>query len=508
MLRSLRSVLRLILIGRTLARWDAVFALTWLPGGRWGARLLRLMWRRRGADGPPGERLARALEDLGPSFIKFGQALSTRPDLVGDAVARDLAQLQDKLPPFATADAIKTVEAQLDGPIDTLFASFDETPVAAASIAQVHFAVAADEADEAVGGRKVAVKVLRPGIEAAFARDLELFRWLAEMVERVQPKLRRLKPVAAVETFAETVHQEMDLRLEAAAAAELADNFKDDDHFRVPAVDWSRTAQRVLTTARIDGVPVHDRAAIAAFGHDRETLVARAAAVFFNQVFRDGFFHGDMHPGNLFVAPDGALVPVDFGIMGRLDRKTRYYLADMLLGFLTRDYDRVVDVHFRAGYVPAHQSRGAFKQAARAIAEPIFDRPTGDISIARLLAQLFTVTEQFEMEAQPQLLLLQKTMLLSEGVGRMLAPGTNMWSLALPLVEEWMRQHRGPEARVAEAIAEAGQALARLPAVISTLERSSGEVQTLPSNATGTGRFWQLAAVFLLGAVAALLLAG
>ena len=504
MLRSLRSVIRLVIIGRTLARRDALFALEWLPGGRWGARALRLMWRRRGADGRPGERLAVALQDLGPSFIKFGQALSTRPDLVGDAVARDLAQLQDKLPPFATADAIKTVEEQLDGQIDGLFATFEETPVAAASIAQVHFATVADPDGE----QAVAVKILRPGVEAAFARDLELFRWLAEMVERVQPKLRRLKPVAAVETFAETVRQEMDLRLEAAAAAELADNFRDDDHFRVPAVDWSRTAQRVLTTARIDGVAVHDKAAIKALGHDPGTLVARAAAVFFNQVFRDGFFHGDMHPGNLFVAPDGALVPVDFGIMGRLDRKTRYYLADMLLGFLTRDYDRVVDVHFRAGYVPAHQSRGAFKQAARAIAEPIFDRPTGDISIARLLAQLFTVTEQFEMEAQPQLLLLQKTMLLSEGVGRMLAPGTNMWVLALPLVEEWMRQHRGPEARLAEAMVETGRALARLPEIVTALEREAAVPDPVMGDGPKNGHFWRLAAVFLLGAVAALLALG
>ena len=505
MLRSLRSVARLIVIGRTLARRDAVFALTWLPGGRWGARLLRLLSRRRGADGRPGERLALALQDLGPSFIKFGQALSTRPDLVGNDVAHDLAQLQDKLPPFATADAIATVEAQLDQPIEALFTSFDETPVAAASIAQVHFATVAN-GDEEGDGPAVAVKILRPGVEAAFARDLELFRWLAEMVERVQPKLRRLKPVAAVETFAETVRQEMDLRLEAAAASELADNFRGDDAFRVPAVDWSRTAQRVLTTARIDGVAVHDRAALKALGHEPEVLVARAAAVFFNQVFRDGFFHGDMHPGNLFVAPDGALVPVDFGIMGRLDRKTRYYLADMLLGFLTRDYDRVVDVHFRAGYVPAHQSRGAFKQAARAIAEPIFDRPTGDISIARLLAQLFKVTEQFEMEAQPQLLLLQKTMLLSEGVGRMLAPGTNMWVLALPLVEDWMRQHRGPEARLAEAIVEAGEAVRRLPQVLAALERDGGAAPP-PADAPAGLPLWQMAAVFLLGAAVALLLA-
>ncbi len=505
MLRSIRSVLRLLAIGRTLARHDAGFALAWMPGGRWLLLALRvLVWRRDTApDGRPGQKLAQALQDLGPSFIKMGQGLSTRPDLVGREVARDLSDLQDRLPPFATAEAIATIEHELGAPIAELFTSFDDVPVAAASIAQVHFATVTDGDDEAP--RAVAVKVLRPGIEAAFARDLELFRWIAEVVERVQPKMRRLRPVAAVETFAETVAQEMDLRLEAAAAGELADNFRGDPDFRVPDVDWPRTAQRVLTTARIVGVAVHDARGLEAAGHDPAALVAKASAVFFNQVFRDGFFHGDMHPGNLFVAPDGALVPVDFGIMGRLDRHTRYYLADMLAGFLTQDYERVVDVHFRAGYIPANQSRGAFKQAIRAVAEPITGRATGDISIARLLAQVFTVTEQFDMQAQPQLLLLQKTMLLSEGVGRMLAPGTNMWVLALPLVEEWMRQHRGPEARIVEAVAETGRALARLPALLAALD-SQGPKAAAEEPRSALGGGWRLLAVFLLGLVAVLLL--
>jgi len=284
--------------------------------------------------------------------------------------------------------------------------------------------------------------------------------------------------------------------MEASAAAELAENFADDPAYIVPRVDWERTARRVMTSERIDGVPVYDLAALEAAGLDFEDLVRRAAEAFFRQVFRDGFFHADMHPGNLFVGPDGELIPVDFGIMGRIDRPTRNYLADMLLGFLTRDYDRVADVHFRAGYVPAHKSRDNFKQAARAIAEPILDRPTSDISIARLLAQLFQVTEQFEMETQPQLLLLQKTMLLAEGVGRSLAPHANMWALALPLVEAWMIENRGLEARIADATADMLLTIERLPRAVVEVEKAARAISEGPirlESASGAGRVWLVA---------------
>ncbi|HYC14000.1 MAG TPA: AarF/UbiB family protein, partial [Stellaceae bacterium] len=364
---------------------------------------------------------------------------------------------------FPGSEARAIVAAQLGAPVETLFQRFDDVPVAAASIAQVHFAQTTEGAD-------VAVKVLRPGIAKAFARDLDLFLWIAGLAERTQPALRRLKPVAVVRTLAETVRLEMDLRFEAAAATELRDNLGDDPDFRVPAVDWRRTSHDVLTLERVGGIPVDERDALVAAGRDPRAVLEKAANAFFKQVFRDGFFHADLHPGNLFVAEDGAIVAVDFGIMGRLDRKTRYYLADMLLGFLTREYRRVAEVHFAAGYVPARQSVDAFTQALRSIGEPILGRPLHEISLARLLAQLFAVTEQFEMETQPQLLLLQKTMLVAEGVGRRLDPSVNMWSLAQPLIEEWMRENRGVEARVLDAAEATAAILERLPTLLSDLE--------------------------------------
>ncbi|MHA1567216.1 MAG: 2-polyprenylphenol 6-hydroxylase [Alphaproteobacteria bacterium] len=506
--------MRLLTIAGTLARHDALFVFDWLPGAQWVGRVARLIWRRR--DGSiaglrPGERLALALVGLGPSFIKLGQALSTRSDLVGEEMAADLSRLQDRLPPFPSAAARATIEAELGQDIDSLFAQFEDEPVAAASIAQVHFATTRNE--DGTAGQDVAVKVLRPDIEQAFERDLVLFRWVAELTERTQPRLRRLKPVETIETFAETVRHEMDLRMEAAAASELAENFADDETYRVPAVDWVRTARRVLTTQRIIGIPLHDVEALAEAGHDLEEIVRRSAAAFFNQVFRDGFFHGDMHPGNLFVDADGALVAVDFGIMGRLDRKTRHFLADMLLGFLTQDYARVADVHFDAGYVPRNQSRERFMQAARAIAEPIFGRPSGEISVARLLAQLFLVTEQFEMETQPQLLLLQKTMMLAEGVGRTLAPHTNMWALAQPLVEQWMRRHRGPEARLMEAVRELVESLRAMPALVTNLERAAAKMADgslrleVHDGGQASGRWLPWAMVAMLTALVGVLLA-
>jgi len=456
MLATLRHVGRLIAIARTLARHDALFPLEQPELAPALTLLVRALARKRAGAGTPGQRLAAAFEALGPSFIKLGQALSVRSDLLGERMAEDLSALQDRLPPFAAAEARATIAAELGQPVDALFAQFDNAPVAAASIAQVHSAVTRE-------GRAVAVKVLRPGIEAAFARDLALFEWLAGVAEQARPRLRRLKPLEVVATFREMVAVEMDLRLEAAAAAEFAEQLADDPNVHVPEVDWQRTARRVLTLERISGIPVDEREALIAAGHDPTAIVARAAETLFNQVFRHGFFHADMHPGNLFVDKDGRLVMVDFGIMGRLDRKTRSYLADMLIGFLSGDYRAVAEVHFRAGYVPSRKSVDAFMQACRAIGEPILNKPLHEISLARLLAQLFQVTETFEMETQPQLLLLQKSMLLAEGVGRRLNPEVNMWQLARPLVEEWMRETRSPEARLREAAQEVAGTVERLP---------------------------------------------
>lgn len=467
-LRAGRNLARLVQIGLILARHDALFLFERVPVLLPLLALLRLLRRRdrKYAIARPGERLALALQELGPSFIKLGQLLSTRADLLGEQFAADLSGLQDRLPPFPAESARAIIAAEFGRPVEALFSEFENEPVAAASIAQVHFAVT-------TSGEDVAVKILRPGIAVAFARDLDLFFWLANLAERSQPALRRLKPVEVVRMLAETVRTEMDLRLEAAAASELGENFAGDPDFHVPHVDWRRTSRRVLTLERVAGIRVDDRNALIAAGHDVEAILAKAARAFFNQVFRDGFFHADLHPGNLFVDRDGAIAVVDFGIMSRLDRNTRYYLADMLIGFLSGDYRRVAEVHFAAGYVPPRHSIGAFTQACRSIGEPIMGRPLNEISLARLLAQLFQVTEQFDMETQPQLLLLQKTMVLAEGVGRNLAPELNMWTLAQPLIEDWMRTNRGPEARIVDAVAEAASLLERLPRLVRNLEQAA-----------------------------------
>jgi len=474
MLRTPRHLFRLLRIARTLARHGALEPFEAALSGAGVApaviRAARLFSRPLvTVKGRPGERLAAALVQLGPAFIKFGQMLSTRADLIGEQNASDLSTLQDQLAPFPAAAARATIEQELGRPVEELFLTFDDQPISAASIAQVHLATIA--ATDEIPNGEVAVKVLRPGIEAALARDIDLLRWLAEMTERTQPRLRRLKPVEVVDTFAETVKTEMDLRLEAAAAAELAANFAQDPTYLVPPIDWRLTARRVMTQQRIAGIPIDDRDAILAGGHNIREVLSKAAAIFFNQVFRDGYFHGDQHPGNMFVDAEGRIGVVDFGIMGRLDRATRFYLADMLLGFLNRDYRRVAEIHFDAGYVPPHQSLDSFAQACRSIGEPIFGRPLQEISFARVLGQLFQLAEGFEMEVQPQLLLLQKNMLMAEGVSRRLDPELNTWTLAQPLIEVWMRENRGPEARLKDALGDAVRIIRRLPYMADRFEQ-------------------------------------
>ena len=463
MIRSLRNLNRLLTIARVLARHDALDAVD-LPLAQAAAKALRL-GRAPTHCGRPGQRLAAALVELGPTFIKLGQALSTRADLLGDEMAADLSELQDRLAPFPAAQARAIIEEELDAPIDEVFESFDDQAVAAASIAQVHFAVTKD-------GREVAVKVLRPGVETAFKRDIDLLRWLAEWAELTQPKLRRLRLVESVDTFEESIHLEMDLRFEAAAAAELAENFAGDESFRVPAIDWSRTAKRVLTLERVSGIPVDETDRMVEAGLSLDDILKKAAEAFFNMVFRDGFFHADMHPGNLFVDHDGNLVAVDFGIMGRVDLATRRHLGQMLIGFLTGDYRRAAEVHFEAGWVPADKNVDTFTQACRSIAEPIMGKPLHEISIAKLLGQLFKITEQFAMQTQPQLLMLQKSMLVAEGVGRTLDPRINMWELARPLIESWMMQNLGPQARVKETVTNAVATLERLPRMLAETEKA------------------------------------
>jgi len=410
----------------------------------------RLIERPNAKDG--SSRIAIALGKLGPSYVKLGQFLATRPDVVGTAIARDLESLQDKMPPFPQSEAEATVVGALDKPVDAAYASFGRA-VAAASIAQVHRA----EIGEGEERRPVAVKILRPGVERRFKVDLDAFFFAARKAEALSAEAQRLRLIEVVATLARTVSLEMDFRLEAAALSEMAENTRDDPDFRVPTVDWDRTAREVLTLEWIDGTRLNDRAALEAKGYDLPALGRKVIQSFLRHALRDGFFHADMHPGNLFVDDEGRLVAVDFGIMGRLGPKERRFLAEILFGFITRDYHRTAQVHFDAGYVPPHHSVDAFAQAIRAIGEPIHNRTAEDISMAKLLTLLFEVTGLFDMRTRPELLLLQKTMVVVEGVARSLDPKLDMWTTADPVVREWIARNLGPVGRLEGAVEGASQ---------------------------------------------------
>jgi ubiquinone biosynthesis protein len=417
---------------------------------------------------PTGERAAvrraAALTRLGPTYVKLGQFLATRPDVVGMAIARDLESLQDKMAPFPQSEAEAAVAAALAIPLHKAFASFGPA-VAAASIAQVHRAEV-----ESPERRPVAVKVLRPGIERRFQVDLDAFRSAAGAAESVSAEARRLRLVEVVDTLARTVAIEMDLRLEAAAIAEMAENTKDDPDFRVPAVDWERTARDVLTLEWIQATPLSDRERLAAKGVDLKHLARALPQTFLRHALRDGFFHADMHPGNLFVDDAGHLIAVDFGIMGRLGPNERRFLAEILYGFITRNYRRTAEVHFEAGYVPPRHSVESFAQAIRAIGEPIHNRAASEISMAKLLTLLFEITGLFDMRTRPELLLLQKTMVVVEGVARSLDPDLDMWATAEPVVREWVERHLGPAGRIedaAEGAAEVGRFLGGVPGLLA-----------------------------------------
>jgi len=442
-IRHLKNLLRLIRISFILAKHDALFLLEELKIAPVLVKSAGIIAAVHSAKGRPGERMVRAFYELGPTFIKLGQALSTRSDLLGENITADLAILQDKMPAFSSIEARRIIESELGKKIDEIFAEFDDAPVAAASIAQVHSA-------RDLLGNKIAVKILRPGIEADFARDIEMLLWAAEITEGRIPK--RLKAREVVQTFSESIKLELDLRMEAAAASEMAENFAADSEFRIPRVDWQRTSRRVLVTEWIEGISIANKEGLIAAGHDLYAITAKAASAMFKQILRDGFFHADMHPGNLFIDENGNIAAVDFGIMGRVDSATRRYLAEMLYGFFKRDYMKVAEVHFDAGYVPKGQSIELFAQACRGVGEPILGLPQNKISIAKLLGQLFKITEDFQMETQPQLLLLQKTMMLTEGIGRSLTPDINMWILTEPLIEDWARENMGAKARISAAI--------------------------------------------------------
>jgi ubiquinone biosynthesis protein len=418
-------------------------------GAVWLIRAGRLLERSNVGNKP--NRLAAALTRLGPTYVKLGQFLATRPDVVGTTIARDLESLQDRLPPFPQADAERVIEASFDRPVAATYASFGP-PVAAASIAQVHRA----EIEKDGARRPVAVKILRPGIERRFRLDLDAFYFVARRAEAMSAEARRLRLVEVVSTLDRSVRLEMDFRLEAAALSEMAENTGDDADFRVPTVDWDRTARDVVTMEWIEGTPLYDRETLIARGFDLPDLGRKVIQSFLRHALRDGFFHADMHPGNLFVDGDGRLVAVDFGIMGRLGPKERRFLAEILFGFITRDYRRTAQIHFDAGYVPPQHSVDDFAQAIRAIGEPIHNRTAEDISMAKLLMLLFEVTGLFDMRTRPELILLQKTMVVVEGVARALDPRLDMWTTADPVVREWIARNLGPVGRLEEAASGVG----------------------------------------------------
>ncbi|GGB48140.1 putative protein kinase UbiB [Roseibium aquae] len=472
---------RLVHAGYVMAR-EGVFGLAHLPdlppAPRIAIRMARLLERRSVRDKAADLRLSDALNRLGPSYVKLGQFLATRADVVGKEAAEELSALQDRLPPFKHEEAVAAIEEQLERRLNQAYVEFGEA-IAAASIAQVHPAVIETRDGER---QKVAVKVLRPGVARRFKQDLDSFYMVARLAERFLPAARRLRPVAIVDTLARSVALEMDFRLEAAALSEMHENTRNDPGFRVPQVDWLRSSKGILTMEWIAGRKLSDVTGLAQDGQDLKSLGDNVIQSFLRHTLRDGFFHADMHQGNLFAEADGTLVAVDFGITGRLSVLERRFLAEILYGFIIRNYRRVAEVHFEAGYVPADQDVDVFAQAIRAIGEPIHGQDASEISMARLLTQLFEVTELFEMRTQPQLIMLQKTMVVVEGVARTLNPHLDMWRTADPVVREWIEQHLGPAGRLRDLGAGAnaiGRLATDLPLFVDRIGRMSEELERM-----------------------------
>lgn len=517
MATPLGDYLRLVRAGFVLAREGVASRIDPAmrpPGSEPLFAIAKLIERRGPASS--AARLGAALSRLGPSYVKLGQFLATRPDVVGPQLARDLELLQDRMPAFPQEVAEETIARNFDRPASVVYSRLSPA-LAAASIAQVHQGEVT-EADGTV--QRVAVKVLRPDVQRRFRIDLSSFYRAARLGEHASPEGRRLRLVAVVDTLARSVSMEMDLRLEAAALSELAQNTGEDEDFRVPAVDWDRTGREVLTTEWIDGIKLNDLDGLRAAGHDLPRLGRIVMQSFLRHALRDGFFHADMHPGNLFVDAQGRLVAVDFGIMGRLGHKERRFLAEILFGFITRDWLRTAQVHFEAGYVPPHHSVEDFAQAIRAIGEPIYSRRADQISMAKLLTLLFEVTALFDMKTRPELLLLQKTMVVVEGVARTLDPQLDMWKTAEPVVRAWIERNLGPVGRIEEVaggFSAIGRSLQNLPDLVAQGQRIANQLDTATRDglvlspetteaigrAEGRGNRWGTIALWVIAALLA-----
>lgn len=458
------QVLRLLYINRILVRHgldEIILATHLFRPFRFLLYLLPWHWLRA-KQMPRAVRIRRALEDLGPIFVKFGQVLSTRPDLLPPDIAEELTRLQDSVPPFPAVEARMIIERAYGKPLNEIFEEFDEIPLGSASIAQVHVA-------RLCGGQEVVVKVVRPTIEKTIQRDLSLLYVLADLAERYWQESRRLRPHEVVAEYEKTIIGELDLMREAANASQLRRNFSGSDMLYVPEIYWPHARRNVMVMERISGVPISDINALRRHGVDLKRLAERGVEIFFTQVFRDNFFHADMHPGNIFVSPQGKYIAVDFGIMGTLSSADQRYLAENLLAFFNRDYRRVAELHVQSGWVPAETRVDEFESAVRAVCEPIFERPLKDISFGYLLLRLFQTARRFNMEVQPQLVLLQKTLLNIEGLGRELYPDLDLWTTAKPFLERWMREQVGLHAffnKLREQAPQWAEKFPNLPALV------------------------------------------
>ena len=504
MTNAVSNTARLLHAAYVLGRYDALLPPEEVARAPWAARFaLRMVkfGRKENLQGGQQNALTEALARLGPSYIKLGQFLATRPDVIGAKRAFELKVLQDQLPPFDDVVARAIVERELEKPVTELFAHFGP-PVAAASVAQVHRAITHD-------GRALAVKILRPAIETRFRNDIDSFAFAARLIERFSKAGRRLRPVSAVAMLEASMKLELDLRMEASALSEIAENSKDDPGFRVPKVDWERCSKRVLATEWIEGTPMADVPGLRARGFDLHGLADTVIQTFLRHAIRDGFFHADMHQGNLIVDHQGILVAFDFGITGRLSEADRLFLAEILYGFISRDYLRIAQVHFDAGYVPHTQDVDSFAQALRSIGEPIMGLPAEQISMSRLLTQLFDVTDQFHMQTQPQLLLLQKTMVVTEGVARTLNPNLNIWTASEPVVKYWIGRKLGPVGLLEQAVISLGSLAhlsLRMPELIGDARKIIGKLVEMTEVEQPKAVRWQTAAL-LVGAAALVVIA-
>ena len=502
MTSSTTHVWRLLRWGRILARHGALRGIERDPNTPAPVRrLVRLA--RVGTRQPATPRYADAFQAIGPAAIKLGQSLATRPDLVGEDAAHDLRRLQDQLPALPFPIIRQAIESSLGRPIGDLFASIEEQPVGAASIAQVHRAITTD-------GRTVAVKVLRPGVEDDFKRTIDTYQWAAAQLEAMSTEARRLRPRLTIETFKRWTARELNFRREAASASELKEAMTAEPDFIVPDIDWQRSTAKVLTVEWIDGVKLTDRAALTAAGFNTPKLGRTLIQAFLRQAIAEGFFHADLHQGNLFALPGDRIAAIDFGIMGRIDRRARVWLAEILYGLITGNYKRVAEIHFEAGYVPEHHNVAEFATALRAVGEPMRGLPVKDMSIGTMLDGLFSITRDFDMVTQPHLLLLQKTMVMVEGVATSLDPDINLWETAAPFVREWIRTELGPEAALADRLILDFRTLAGLPDLVRRIEARfpapGGEPPAPPLTAVEPVRIgggWRYAVTAVVSAAAA-----